>query len=85
MRLEGTIHLEWKDEKLREDFNVKVSRGKRWLGGGNPDADKPKAEPKPEPKPEPPKPSPSAVAVASKPRIVGWQNIGDGRQMALYE
>lgn len=35
----GTVHLVWKDEKLREDFNVKVSRGKRWLGGGNPDAE----------------------------------------------
>lgn len=28
----GTVHLIWKDEQLREEFNVLCCRGMRWLG-----------------------------------------------------
>ncbi len=28
----GTIHLMWKDAKLREQFNETAARGKRWIG-----------------------------------------------------
>lgn len=74
----GTVHLIWKDQQLREDFNVKVSRGKRWLGGGNPDADKPKPK-----APEPPKePAPAPAAEAKT--IVSWQDLGDGRKVPVY-
>jgi len=28
----GTMHLEFKDEKLLEDFNLKVAEGRKWIG-----------------------------------------------------
>ena len=31
----GTIHLEWKNEKLWEQFNIRASLGKRWIGTSN--------------------------------------------------
>lgn len=41
--MSGTVHLEWKDEKLRQKFNRRACEGKGWLA-----PPKPKKEPEPE-------------------------------------